>query len=173
MDLTGIFELTSTQPNVLANDCPIDSYVVCQGSVAVCNKDTSITTNDTFIITRNATGDFLSIKRHPIEKQSFKLTALTRSGVTATLTIGVQICGKENITVNEDYLELRSGQLDVSKDMDVDSSDKYDLSKIFQNDLPECPIVKYALVKQPQLGAQEISKNQKNNYIVDEQKGEF
>lgn len=174
-NLTGLFRISSTPNNVLVNDCPIDHYVMCNSSVTDCTKDTNITSNETFIINKTGTDDLLFIKRDPIEKSTFQLTASTLSGKKYTQAISLQICGKENITVNENYMRIGSGNvLSVSKDMDLDTeTDSYDLSKVFINDLPECPIVKYVLVKEAKLKAKEISKNQQINYVVDEENGKF
>ena len=54
--------------------------------------------------------------------------------------------------------------------MDVDTEeDVYDLSKIFKNDLLECPIIGYKLVKIPELEGDEISSAAQNDYILDEE----
>lgn len=52
------------------------------------------------------------------------------------------------------------GVLNVNMDMDLDNNPTtFDLSKVFNNDLPECPIVKFLLVKEPKLGSDEINQN--------------
>lgn len=73
--------------------------------------------------------------------------------------ITLQVCGKENITVDENYLNIAStSKLKVRKDMEVDTEpETYDLSEIFKNDLPECPIIGYKLVKRPEVSSDEIA----------------
>lgn len=88
-NLTGLFRISSTPDNVLADDCPIDHFVVCTSSVTDCTKDTNITSSETFIVNKTGSDHMLYIRRAPLEKQTFKLTASTRSGQKSTQTIGL------------------------------------------------------------------------------------
>lgn len=49
-NLTSTFAISSSNTNILPTDCPIDYFVICNSSVAVCNRTTNLTSNETFII---------------------------------------------------------------------------------------------------------------------------
>ena len=117
-NLTGMFVVSSALTNVQPSDCPLDHYSVCESSVAVCNQASSIQTTDRFRVERNDSGDYLHLNRDPLASSAFTLAASTKSGVTSTYAFNVQICGGENISVDESYFRLRNGVFQVSMSLD-------------------------------------------------------